>query len=80
MGSHVSQERAESAAKAEVDAKAIAVLKGTVNDLTLEVAGLEERADPEATRTTARARKTVRTRKISWCTGRWRFSKWPART
>ena len=38
------QERAESAAKAEVDAKAIAVLKGTVHDLTLEVAGLEERA------------------------------------
>ena len=61
LGSCVSQERAESAAKAKGDAKAIAVLKGAVHDLTLEVAGLKERAYSEATRTTARTRKTART-------------------
>ena len=56
-------ERAESAAKAEIDAKAIAALKGAVHDPTAEVAGLEERADSEATGTTARTRKTAKTRK-----------------
>jgi len=40
LGSRASQERVESAVKAEVDAKAIAVLKGTAHDLKLEVAGL----------------------------------------
>jgi len=63
LGSRVSQERAESAAKAEVDAKAIAVLKGTVHDLTLKVARLEERADSETTRTTATTRKIALQRK-----------------
>ena len=64
------QERAESAAKAEVDAKAIAVLMDTVHDLTLEVAGLEERTDSEATRTTAKTRKTASIKKTSRCTRR----------
>ena len=49
--------------KAEVDAKAIAVLEGTVHDLTLEVARHEERADFETTRTAARTRKIVLQRK-----------------
>ena len=63
LSSRISQERAESAAKAEVDAKAIAVLKGTVHDLTLKVARLEERADSETTRTTATTRKIALQRK-----------------
>ena len=70
----LSQERAESAAKADVDAKAITVLKGTVHDLTLEVAGLEEGADSEATRTTARTRKIAlqRKRRSMTAAGAWR--------